>query len=1087
MKRSHLLFIGFLICITPLFFISAQNLDNLTLIAHYPLSSTPNDTTGNHGPMNLVNTQYQDGGIYCNGIYPGGDPNACDAGTPTISYLDFVSMAVSVTFRVDEVEERKPVIVGGLSWRWLTLFTDVDTTVGFSWNGLFETAANSGVRFSPGTFHEMTTVYDSTENMARLYLDGIKVDSQAVTVQHHNDAQFQISHGGVGRVFKGILKDLKIYSKSNTGLEADSLALVALYNSTDGPNWVDNSNWLTGPVNLWYGVTMEQGRVTGINLAENGLSGPIPPEIGNLNRVENLNLNLNGLTESIPPEVGLMDSLKGFYLAANQLTGTIPDELYDILCLEEINLNSNQLEGSVSSNIGKLSKLRSFYAVNNQLSGPLPPEIGSLKKMQDLSLSGNQLSNSLPPEIGDMENLKKLDLYGNQMDGALPEEIGNLQNLQYLWLSENQFSDSIPKEVGNMSSLRDFFMSNNQLTGTIPVEMENLSNLEYLGVEDNQLSGAIPSGFSNLMNFVRISIQGNHFSELPDLSALPDLYRLEIQNNAFTFEDIEPNLSVGQFLYSPQDSVDEEQTVVAILGSSLTLTVSVGGANNTYQWYKDGAAIPGKTTDSYRINTISFTDQGDYYCEINNTLATELTLYSRPMHVITENVAVQEQDSLALVALYNSTDGDNWTDNTNWLSGPVGTWYGVTISGNRVMRVELAHNNLNGPLPADIENLDAMTQFLVRINNLNGSLPPEIGDLTNLEELDLYQCHFSDSLPSAIGNLTNLYDLDISDNNFSGAIPSAIGNLSNLNRLAARNNNFIGSIPSSIGNLSNLEDLYLYDNRLAGPVPAEIGQCAQMRYLYLYENQLTGAIPDNIVNMTGLERLYLEDNQLDDLPDLSVITSLQAVRIQENRFTFEDIEPNIDIPDFTYAPQDSVGETRDMSVTEGQALTIETNIGGSDNQYQWFKDGTEIPDSNVPDYSIATAVLSDSGTYACQITNTTAPDLTLYMRPVQVRIEPDTDVNEADVHVPLQYALHQNYPNPFNPETTIRFSVKEAGVVTLKVYNLTGQEVAVLADKLYRAGHHEVNFNAAGLSSGIYVYQIRINNFSAVKKLIVME
>ncbi|MFA7228407.1 MAG: T9SS type A sorting domain-containing protein [Melioribacteraceae bacterium] len=96
-------------------------------------------------------------------------------------------------------------------------------------------------------------------------------------------------------------------------------------------------------------------------------------------------------------------------------------------------------------------------------------------------------------------------------------------------------------------------------------------------------------------------------------------------------------------------------------------------------------------------------------------------------------------------------------------------------------------------------------------------------------------------------------------------------------------------------------------------------------------------------------------------------------------------------------------------------------------------------------------------------------------------VESDTDV------IPSTYTLDQNYPNPFNPSTTIRFTTPEAGFVSMKVYNLIGQEVASLINREMSAGIHTVNFDASKLTSGIYFYSINSGKFSATKKMILMK
>jgi uncharacterized lipoprotein YddW (UPF0748 family) len=85
------------------------------------------------------------------------------------------------------------------------------------------------------------------------------------------------------------------------------------------------------------------------------------------------------------------------------------------------------------------------------------------------------------------------------------------------------------------------------------------------------------------------------------------------------------------------------------------------------------------------------------------------------------------------------------------------------------------------------------------------------------------------------------------------------------------------------------------------------------------------------------------------------------------------------------------------------------------------------------------------------------------------------------------YNLYQNYPNPFNPETKIKYSLSEAGKVTLRVYDLLGREVAFLVNKEMSSGAHEVIFNASELPAGIYFYQLKVNDYTATRKLTLLK
>ncbi len=97
-----------------------------------------------------------------------------------------------------------------------------------------------------------------------------------------------------------------------------------------------------------------------------------------------------------------------------------------------------------------------------------------------------------------------------------------------------------------------------------------------------------------------------------------------------------------------------------------------------------------------------------------------------------------------------------------------------------------------------------------------------------------------------------------------------------------------------------------------------------------------------------------------------------------------------------------------------------------------------------------------------------------------------TGVNEQK-NVPLSYSLSQNYPNPFNPSTKIKYSVAKSELVKLTVYNILGQQVSTLVDKVQPAGNYEINFDASKLSSGVYLYRLDAGNFTNVKKMILIK
>lgn len=98
-----------------------------------------------------------------------------------------------------------------------------------------------------------------------------------------------------------------------------------------------------------------------------------------------------------------------------------------------------------------------------------------------------------------------------------------------------------------------------------------------------------------------------------------------------------------------------------------------------------------------------------------------------------------------------------------------------------------------------------------------------------------------------------------------------------------------------------------------------------------------------------------------------------------------------------------------------------------------------------------------------------------------------SDVREVENSFPSDFVLEQNYPNPFNPATNIRFSLPEANQVTLRVYDLLGQEVATLVNQFMNAGTFEVSFDASNLPTGIYTYSIMADDFQSVKKMMLIK
>ncbi len=627
-------------------------------------------------------------------------------------------------------------------------------------------------------------------------------------------------------------------------------ALVALYTSTNGAGWSNNTGWnITNTPCSWYGVTCSGGNVTGIELHQNGLSGAIPAEVGNLANLTDLDLYGNQLS-SIPTEVGNLANLTSLHLDSNQLSSipaevgnltnltsldlswnqlsSIPAEVGNLTNLTFLSLNSNQLS-SIPAEVGSLTNLTSLWLLDNQLSS-IPAEVGSLTNLTSLWLHNNQLS-SIPAEVGNLTNLTYLSLHNNQLS-SIPAEVGNLANLTTLYLSWNQLS-SIPAEVGNLANLTTLYLSWNQLS-SIPAEVGNLANLTFLYLNNNQLS-SIPAEVGNLTNLTTLYLNNNYLSGTPptELTNLTNLSSLDLGNNWLTTTGLDPTLDT--FLLEKDPDWKDTQTPLC-----------------------------------------------------------------------TTQTEIPQAECEALVMLYTSTNGANWTTNTDWLATTTPcSWHGVTCAGGHVTELNLFNNQLSGAIPSELGNLTNLQTLDLAYNQLSSvspelgnlanlgilsvrsnnliTVPPELGNLTNLVSLDLAYNQLSSVSPE-LGNLTNLQVLNMTSNQLSGTIPPELANLTNLGSLGLSSNQLSGGIPSELGNLTNLQHLALGDNQLSGGIPSELGTLTNLIHLYLNDNQLSGEIPSELGNLANLTDLSLANNQLSGaiLSELGSLSNLTWFKINNN-------------------------------------------------------------------------------------------------------------------------------------------------------------------------------------------------------------
>jgi Leucine-rich repeat (LRR) protein len=388
--------------------------------------------------------------------------------------------------------------------------------------------------------------------------------------------------------------------------------------------------------------------------------------------------------------------------------------------------------------------------------------------------------------------------------------------------------------------------------------------------------------------------------------------------------------------------------------------------------------------------------------------------------------------------------------------------------------LNLDGNLLTGPIPIGIGILTSLTDLNLRNNKLSGSIPIEICNLINLTKLALDYNQLTGSIPVEINNLTKLEYLYLSGNQLTGSIPAEIGNLTKLTRLSLRINQLSGSIKPEIGNLTNLYELLLRDNQLTGSIPVEIGNLTKLNHLWLTNTQLSGSVPSSINNLTNLKYLELDNNNLDELPSLNM--NLLNLSIQRNHFTFEDIEPNINIPtqSFIYNPQDSIGVKRYTNLYVGEDITFTVTCGGSNNQYQWYRNNTPIPLATNNTYFKSNLNTANAGSYFCKVTNTIAPALTIYSRPIILSISTPTGFNEDEING------IKVYPNPTKGLLKIELGNETANWNSIEIYDRFG--VRIIQEPLKDSFTHEIDLSE--FPEGIYFLRIR-NDFKSYSQKII--
>jgi Leucine-rich repeat (LRR) protein len=388
----------------------------------------------------------------------------------------------------------------------------------------------------------------------------------------------------------------------------------------------------------------------------------------------------------------------------------------------------------------------------------------------------------------------------------------------------------------------------------------------------------------------------------------------DVSNSVFTISPptfpfitvTSPNGGEACYIGSPYDITWSDSGIVGLISIDYS-------TNGGYSWNPIAGSIP--DTGSYTW-TVPATPSNECRVRVRETWGPLSDTSDDEFTISTPMIPLSERN--ALIALYNSTNGDYWLSRNNWRHpeypdqfnerGTEPTWSGITCNaeGTHVQEIFLHNNWLNGTLP-DLSALTRLERINLSYNQLTANIPPslnqlthltsinfqgnqltglipELGALSQLEELDCSFNQLSGNIPAWLNGLTQLTRIDFQNNQLGGPIPD-LSSLIHLNWFNLDNNQVSGEIPTWLNELGSLSHILFSGNQLSGSIP-NLSDLSQLDYLALADNQLSGNIPTWLNVMPNLHWLYLSKNQLTGtIPDLSGLTGIMDFSVDHNQLS----------------------------------------------------------------------------------------------------------------------------------------------------------------------------------------------------------
>jgi uncharacterized repeat protein (TIGR01451 family) len=610
--------------------------------------------------------------------------------------------------------------------------------------------------------------------------------------------------------------------------EAECLALLALYNSTDGPNWSDSSwnGWdqTNSPCN-WYGVSCNNGHVTAIDRDDKRLNGPIP-DLTALSELQSLRLPNNQLSGKIPSSLANLSQLSMLDLSSNQLSGEIPSSLANLSQLSSLDLGYNLLTASDAALLTFLNSKDPDWASTQTV----PPS-----QVQVKALSQNSVLVFWQPILYNSGNYGYYRVKYATTSAGPYTTAGTTSDKRVAYYVVNGLSSNTPYYfvVETYTDAYPSDRTSQPSTEASATTLDTSATTTDLSLTLSESSDPVAPGATLTYTLVVENTGTQPASEVQLIDILPN--ELSFDSATGTGWSCNEN---NRFITCDLASLAaSSQATVTLNVTTDSNIISKEVANNTF---------------------VVSTNMADYNATNNaRTENTQILLNT------TTDCAVQteipEAECNTLLALYNNTDGPNWSDSPNNQWGITNTpcsWTGISCSSQHVTSIYRSYRSLNGTLP-DLSALTALQSLDLSDNQLTGNIP-DLSALTALRYLYLSNNQLTGTIPD-LSALTALRYLYLSDNQLTGTIPD-ISALTALQILYLSGNQLTGTIPD-ISALTALQTLYLSNNQLTGTI-SDLSALTALRYLSLENNQLSGEIPVSLVSLSNLYNLNVGYNQL---------------------------------------------------------------------------------------------------------------------------------------------------------------------------------------------------------------------------------